>query len=365
MALMDKVLQVPAYGWQNANGELVKPSRSQIWKEVFTRCNVFTSKKNWIAPIGWIWVFFLVPALILFIGFFFSWPAAIIGIVYGMVVMSTHGTIWFHRYSTHKAYKFRNKFWLYFTQNLVFRVVPEEIYVVSHHVHHSKSDKPGDPYNASCGFLYCFMADVTHQPIAKDLSEIEYSRTAKFLSHTGIYINSFKQYRKWGSVSNPYFTLVHWLINWSFWYGAFYLMGGHSLSLAMLIGALLWALMVRTFNYQGHGMGKDLRRDGIDYNWKDMSVNNSRPGYLAGEWHNNHHLYPNSARAGFLPYQLDTAWMYIWILHKIGGISSYRDSKAQFLKEYYIPNKKAVNTRGKRKKKTPKEENSKEEKLAG
>ncbi len=355
MALMDRLLQEPAYGWQDDSGELVKPSRSQIWREVWSRFNVFKSKKNWIAPLGWFWVAFILPALVLYSVYFFSWVTAICGIVYGMVFLSTHGTIWFHRYSTHKAYKFSNKFWLYFTQNIVMKVVPEEIYVISHHVHHSKSDKPGDPYNAFGGFLYCFMADVTHQPIAKDLTESEYTRTTKFLSHTGIYINSYKQYLKWGSISNPFYTLALWLVNWSFWYGTFYLIGGHSLSLAMLIGALLWAVMVRTFNYQGHGMGKDMRKEGIDFNWKDMSINNSRPGYLAGEWHNNHHLFPNSARAGFLPYQLDTAWIYIWVLHKIGGVSSYRDSKEQFLKEYFIPNRKAENTR-KKKKEVPKKE---------
>ena len=57
------------------------------------------------------------------------------------------------------------------TQNLVIKTFPEEIYVVSHHVHHAKSDQPGDPYNANAGFLYCFLADVNHQPIAQNLSE--------------------------------------------------------------------------------------------------------------------------------------------------------------------------------------------------
>ena len=131
--------------------------------------------------------------------------------------------------------------------------------------------------------------------------------------------------------------------------GTLFLIGGHGLSLAIFSGAMLWALAVRTFNYQGHGMGKDKRKEGVDYNWKDYSINQNRPGMLGGEWHNNHHLYPNSARSGFLPYQLDNAWIFIYLLHKIGGISSYRDSKKQFLKEFYHPNKKAVNTRNREK----------------
>ena len=56
---------------------------------------------------------------------------------------------------------------------------------------------------------------------------------------------------------------------------------------------------------------------------------------LSGEWHNNHHLFPGSARAGFLPYQLDLAWIYIYSLFKLGMVSSYKDSKKEFMSRYY------------------------------
>jgi stearoyl-CoA desaturase (delta-9 desaturase) len=299
------------------------------------RVNIFKTKKNWSAMIGWFWVLCLLPFVLLFFFKYFTWTFAIIGLLYGMFGMSTHGTIWYHRYSTHKAFKFKNKFWRFFTQNLVIKLIPEEIYVVSHHVHHSKSDMPGDPYNAKGGFLYCFLADTNHQPIAKDLSEAFYTRTTKFLSHTGIYINSYAQYQKWGSVGNPWATLLHWVLNWGFWFGIFYLIGGMGLVTAMFMGSFLWILAVRTFNYNGHGNGEDKRKDGFDFNRRDMSINQYRPGLLSEEWHNNHHLYPNSARSGFLPSQIDSAWIYIYLLNKIGGIESYRDSKKQFYEEYY------------------------------
>ncbi len=32
-----------------------------------------------------------------------------------------------------------------------YKTFPEEIYVVSHHVHHVKSDEPGDPLQFACG----------------------------------------------------------------------------------------------------------------------------------------------------------------------------------------------------------------------
>jgi len=276
-----------------------------------------------------------------FITNYLTWYGVLTIIAYG-AFMSTHGTIWYHRYSTHFAFKFKNKFWMYFTQNLGIKVIPEEIYVVSHHVHHAKSDKPGDPYNAYGGYLYCFLADTNHQPIAKDMDEADYTRTTKFVKHTGIYVNSYAQYQKWGSVGHPLVTSLHWILNWAFWYAAFYLIGGHGLACACFSGTLFWIVAIRQFNYAGHGKGKDERRDGFDYNRRDMSVNQYRPGLLGGEWHNNHHLYPSSARSGFLPSQIDSAWIYIYLLYKIGGVASYHDSKKNFLRDYHLPNKYAV-----------------------
>lgn len=106
------------------------------------------------------------------------------------------------------------------------------------------------------------------------------------------------------------------------------------LACAVFGSAGIWAVGVRTFNYEGHGKGEDKRREGIDHNREDMSINQLWPGYVAGEWHNNHHLFPKSARSGFKPHQLDLAWCYIKLLSMIGAVSSYRDSKKQFLLEY-------------------------------
>jgi amino acid permease len=72
---------------------------------------------------SWLKVLCLVPFFILFLIFFLHW----------WTIMGTHGTIWHHRYCTHGAYTFRNKFWRFVTQNLTINVIPEEIYAISHH----------------------------------------------------------------------------------------------------------------------------------------------------------------------------------------------------------------------------------------
>lgn len=334
MGFIDYVLETPSYGWTKPNGELAVPSTRQLFKQAFLKINIFKSRKNWISAISWVMVLAMLPFFYLFLTEYFSWPLVGVLVAYSMLVMGTHGTIWFHRYCTHKAYRFSHPVWRFITQNLVIKTFPEEIYVVSHHVHHAKSDLPGDPYNARAGFLYCMLSDVNHQAINKDLNEKDYQRAVRFMQHTGVRINSYAQYQRWGSIATPAYTILLWLLNWAAWYGILYLIGGHALACAIFSAAMLWFVLVRAFNYTGHGKGEEAHVDGVDFDRSNLSVNQLRPGLLAGEWHNNHHLYPGSARAGFLPYQIDLAWIYIYCLHKLRMVSWYHDSKAEFLKKY-------------------------------
>jgi hypothetical protein len=216
MPFLDHVLQTPSYGWQNSEGELIKPTSREIFSEFFKRLNILKDRHNWLPFFSWLKIFVPNSLLLIFIFYFLSWWTVIAAFIYSMIVMGTHGTIWHHRYCTHGAYKFTNSFWRVFTQNLTINVIPEEIYVISHHVHHAKSDEPGDPYNAQAGFLYCFLADVNHQPIAKNLSVQDYDSVRLLMQHTGIRGNPYVKYLIWGSYVNPVSAVLSWLGNWSF-----------------------------------------------------------------------------------------------------------------------------------------------------
>jgi fatty-acid desaturase len=339
MAFIDRVLQPPSYGWQDAKGQLIAPPPTRLLAECFSSLNIFATRKNWVPFTAWFAVLGLVPFFLLFVFKYFTWWGLAAGFVYSMVLMGTHGTIWYHRYSTHSAYTFRNAFWRVVTQNLVIKVLPEETYVVSHHVHHAKSDQPGDPYNAAGGFLYCFLADTNHQRLAHDLSPDEYARAVLLMKPCGNYCNTYSQYQVWGSVANPWRTFVAIALNWMFWYAVFYAIGGTTLAVTLFGSALIWAVGVRTFNYGGHGSGSDRRRDGVDFSEHDLSINQTWPGLVAGEWHSNHHLFPNSARSGFLWHQIDLPWCYIYALYLVGGVTSFNDSKPTFFKKYYEPHR--------------------------
>lgn len=251
--------------------------------------------------------------------------------------MGSHGTFYLHRFGAHRAFKIPNKLALFVLRNLIIKIIPEEIYIISHHVHHRYSEKPEDPYNVHGGWLYCFLADVNHQMIRSDLSEGDYAKTRALMRHTGVKLNSYAQYRKWGTLCHPLRTLMHYLLNWAFWFAVFFYIGGMSLAIAVFAGAGVWAVGIRTFNFDGHGRGKDKRKSGVDFNQSDISINQIWPGYVAGEWHNNHHLYPNGARSGFLNYQIDLPWYFISFLKRLKLVTHVVDPKQDFLDKHYLP----------------------------
>jgi stearoyl-CoA desaturase (delta-9 desaturase) len=334
MPFIDKVLQEPGYGWSNSHGELVVPSTQQLFDKAFRRINIFESRKNWISVCNWIVTIVMLPLFLMFVLVFFQLKFLLFAVLYGLVIMAVHSTVWHHRYCAHKAFTFSHPLWRIVTQHLAIRTFPEEIFVVSHHVHHAKSDKPGDPYNSKAGFMYCMLADVNHQSISKTLNQSEYAKAASMLRHVGCPLNSFAQYQRWGSITHPAYVVAVCLINWIIWYVIFYVVDGHGLACAAFTGAMFWFILVRAFNYTGHGGGKPRHVEGVDFDRRNLSINQVRPGMLCGEWHNNHHLYPGSARCGFLPHQLDLAWIFIFALFKIGAISHYRDARQEFLRKY-------------------------------
>jgi fatty-acid desaturase len=333
---MDHVLSAPSYGFEK-DGRLVVPSTAQLFAEFFSRLNVGRSRKHWLPCLAWTATVLLSVPLYRFVRYHFSLWLLALGFLYSMVGLGSFGTFWFHRYATHRAFRFRNNFVRAVCRNLFVKIVPDEIYVISHHVHHRLSDKPGDPYNAGAGFLYCFLADANHQMINPDLTEGEYEQLRNILGHTGVRTNSYAQYRYWGTLCHPFWTTLHYALSWAGWYAVFFFVGGHALATALFGGACVWAFGIRTFNFAGHGSGKDLRRVGIDFSADDLSINQVWPGYVAGEWHSNHHLYPSSARSGFLPYQLDLPYVAIRLLGALGAVTHIRDSRAEFMQAYYEP----------------------------
>jgi fatty-acid desaturase len=334
--LLARALQEPVYGWTR-DGALSKPSNRDILRAWRTRMNVVGDRKTWLAATGWFWTLMLVPFGVVFLTQYFSWKLMLLGFLYSMVWIGTHGTVWLHRYSTHRAFTFRNAFYRALCRELSIKIVPEETYVVSHHVHHAYSDLPGDPYNAQAGWLYCFLAAELHQPINRELGPKDYEQLVGLVRHTGIRPNSYAQYQRWGSIAHPLRTWMHFAVNWAAWYGIFYMIGGHALGTALFGWAAVWGIGIRAHNYDLHAGGKDKRRDGVDFDRRNLSINQFWPGFVAGEWHNNHHLFPSSVRAGFQWWQPDISFAFIRFYKLIGGVTQWRDFQSKFVERHLLP----------------------------
>jgi len=332
---VDRLLKPPSYGLVSA-GELVRPTPAQLWREFFGRHNVLADKRNWIN-----WVFALstagvTAAMIVHWAYFANVYLVLFGAAYA-VFGTSHATFYLHRYGAHRAFVFRDRFWLFICKNLAIKVTTEEIYTISHVVHHALADQPGDPHNPEAGWLNCALSISNHHPIAWDLGEADYDRLTRLIVHTGVRVNTYEQYKRWGTLCHPVHTLVAFAGNWSLWAAVFYALGGPGLVATAFGYTALYTWGIRNFNYFGHGGGRDRRKDGKDFHRGDLARNHWWPGFVGGEWHNNHHLFPNGARSGFLRGQVDLPWLLIAGLRRVGIITCANDPKERFLREYYEP----------------------------
>lgn len=223
------------------------------------------------------------------------------------LIAMVYNTVWYHRYCTHRAFKFRS-LWiarLFLWLNPVcFR---EESYVIPHRVHHAKSDGIGDPYGPHLGWLGSYLATESQQKVNREISQQDYDRLCKSLEHIGFVKSSYVNYQRHGSVENPWHYLARVLIANLFWTGLAYGSAGATGVLAWLSGVFFYSFLVRDFNYRGHGGFLGQHVPGIP-------LNHVFYGLIAGEWHENHHAHPRSAKSGLAWWQIDVPY---WIIKSL------------------------------------------------
>jgi stearoyl-CoA desaturase (delta-9 desaturase) len=188
--------------------------------------------------------------------------------------------------------------------------------VIPHHVHHSKSDKPGDPYGPHLGWLGSYLATESQQKMRLDITRAEYDRLTKSLSHIGFMQNSYEDYQRIGSVENMWHFGARMLFVNLFWPAIGYAIAGWFGALSWLSASFVYSLIVRDFNYRGHGGFLGTNKAGIP-------LNQFFYGVIAGEWHDNHHAYPRLARSGLAWWQLDIPYWIIKLLNLCGAVQKY------------------------------------------
>jgi stearoyl-CoA desaturase (delta-9 desaturase) len=92
MPLLDYILERPSYGWKDSNGDLIIPTKRQLYSEAFSRMNIFKSSGNGChSRVSWTWACML-PFLL--VTQYFSWLLVLVAMFYSLIAMGTHGTIW-------------------------------------------------------------------------------------------------------------------------------------------------------------------------------------------------------------------------------------------------------------------------------
>ncbi len=244
--------------------------------------------------------------------FFFTWSALVAALVLHWATCSIGICLGYHRGLSHKSLKLRNPAKFIATY---FGVISGEgtplMWAATHRVHHSRSDKEGDPHSPYDGtwWSHIMWTFVKNTPRKHELLIKQY---APDLAQDPM-LQMFERTYAWWLWSTAFLLYAA---------GAFFFDGGALLSTVGL-SWVLWAFCLRTVvayhstwfvNSATHIWGYR------NYDTTDHSRNLWWVAVAAyGEgWHNNHHAHPRLARAGHRWWELDPTWWSISALRLVG-----------------------------------------------
>lgn len=272
--------------------------------------SVILTKRDKTSRINWVTVIFMglfhLGAVAAF--FVFSWQAVAVAAVLFYISMSLGIGMGYHRLLTHRSYKTPKlvEYFLAVCGSLALEGGPL-FWVATHRVHHQYSDQEGDPHTPRDGGWWAHAGWIV-------FGESNHSNT-KLMSRYAP-----------DMAKEPFYI----------WLNSYHYVPLTVLGLALLAfggwSMLLWGVCVRIVlglhatwlvNSATHMWG------GRRFATRDDSRNNWWVALLTfGEgWHNNHHAHPTSARHGLAWYELDLTWLGIWLLERLGLVTSVKVAK--------------------------------------
>lgn len=246
-------------------------------------------------------------------------------------------TIGYHRLLSHRSFccpKWVEYFWV-FMGYLAFEGSPIW-WATIHRAHHRHVDTPLDPhspreglYNAHFGWLTAktYAPHVNPAIQSKDLVSDPLYR---FLEQDGVFWRAHTM----GFVVALGFRALLW---------AFF---GWQVALASLLAGLAVLQIPLMLNVVCHIPKLGYK----NFRSEDDSVNVWWVGLLAmGEgWHNNHHVFPGSARSGIKPLEFDFSWHVIRLMRKLGWAYRVNDPTEAQLRAKMLAS--GINTSGRKSK---------------
>jgi len=244
--------------------------------------------------------FAAVHALALLAPWFFSWSALGVAIFLHWLFGSIGICLGYHRLLTHRSLQVPKglEYAIALIGSLALQGGPL-FWVAGHRRHHTYTeDIDKDPYSAKRGFWWSHMGWLLY----KRPEFFEYESNRKFapdLAKDGFY--------RW---LDRYYLLLQIPLG-----VGLYLLGGWSFAIyGLFVRAVLLWHSTWLINSASHITG---------YRSHDSDDNSRNLWWAAiltyGEgWHNNHHAYPNVAKAGWKWWEIDLTWWAILILKQMG-----------------------------------------------
>ena len=331
------ILIEPAYGHARPDGTPNRPTVREAFIEWLDAMNVWRDRRRLVPFVTGTFHIAAGIAAIVYVTWYLTWasvPSRIFSFAIGFGFGIVYHSVWWHRYCTHKAFTLRSLAWarlFTWTNPLGYR---DETFVIPHRIHHRLADRPGDPYTPLAGWLVCYLSAETAQRLNTDISRAQYDGLVRGLRHIGLRVNTYDQFQRTASVEHVGTFLLHMVVAQLLWAVPLGLYGG-SMWVLSFYSAVFWSMFVlRDFNFRGHTDAPDHEPLPPHEYGDGRSINHRLYGYMSGEWHNNHHACPSSARMGFLRGQVDLGFLFIRLLHRLGVVRAYTDQREHFHETY-------------------------------
>ncbi|MBY0547724.1 MAG: fatty acid desaturase [Candidatus Obscuribacterales bacterium] len=179
-------------------------------------------------------------------------------------------------------------------------------WITTHRLHHRYSDKSGDPHSPLDGFWHAFIRWMSSPAV--DISAKDSQQLAPDLYRDPVYRFLHCGHTHWDGYLCLFFSVLFRVAIY-FWLGPLALVA----NLLATGLAFLGPLLVNTITHMPQ----------FGYRTYDSQDNSRNVWFVAllsmGEgWHNNHHAFPQSARHGLKPLEVDGTWIAILILKSLG-----------------------------------------------
>lgn len=327
----------PTFGYQGFDEHSKLPTFQEVINEWRDSVNFFRDRTRFLIALNFCFHFATFLVFVFFVINYISLITVFLVIVSVIFIITIYNTLWYHRYCSDGSYTFSSlryaKLFLW-TSPLFIR---ESIYAIPHWTHHHRTDKSGDPYGPHLGWLGCYLAIDSSMKFNTNITERQYDTMVQMIRHIGFKINSYSQFKKTGSVENVAYYLTKTTFAQLFWSIPIYLIGDLCYLTAWHSAIFVSTALIRDFNWRGHGGLRKEKKVGWEFDTNSRALNQRFYGYLASEWHDNHHRYPMSANTAFLPGQIDLSFQLVRAMHRVGMVDFYIDARTIFEKECLVP----------------------------